>query len=455
MKIEKRQLWDKETGKDFFPVSHTDAVLTPQGESSEVRNTRQQQAVKGGGALASASDYPFMSLGEVKTTYQLNAKLNEVYAVTNPKYQGRLKLVRDGQVLWLDQIAVDWSQGYWMQVAYGAWAPSQDGQTLVHTDGGFHICWRMRNDSVQKPWVEINSQLRLKTINMQSLIGDGDITIDTEGQTISIDTELDPSSPNAIANSAVATALNGQYQDLMGQITDHLPNVKKVVYVSNDLESDPLPDTANEGDIAIGDGKVFVWDDGWVRDDETSNESFFFTYDGGLWKFVAGDSENLAELGKEADTQLNPNSNNAIANSVVAQNITYLNNLNASTQQDVDQLQDWQGLNGATLLPIDGTISQPYLIQGATYSGDSGKILIDPETGKAIMKVGNTNPVYYDKWTPKNTASLKRFGHQAYGNESLNGRSTFHHVYYCEQADGLHFYIISGVYILKISNGGV
>lgn len=455
MKIEKRQLWDKETGKDFFPVSHTDAVLTPQGESSEVRNTRQQQAVKGGGALASASDYPFMSLGEVKTTYQLNAKLNEVYAVTNPKYQGRLKLVRDGQVLWLDQIAVDWSQGYWMQVAYGAWAPSQDGQALVHTDGGFHICWRMRNDSVQKPWVEISSQIQLKTINHQSLIGDGDITIDTEGQTISIDTELDPSSHNAIANSAVATALNGQYQDLMGQIADHLPNVKKVVYVSNDLESDPLPDTANEGDIAIGDGKVFVWDDGWVRDDETSNESFFFTYDGELWKFADGDSENLAKLGKEADTLLNPNSNNAIANSVVAQQLASLIEMHNLTQATVDLLFDWRMLNGATLLPIDGSISQPYIIQGAKYNGRGGKVLIDPESGKAILKVGNTSPVYYDKWSDDPTTG--RYNHYAYGNQLVDesdSQVTRTCVYYCEESDGLHFYIVAGDELVGIPLGG-
>lgn len=50
----------------------------------------------------------------------------------------------------------------------------------------------------------------LKTINNESLIGDGNIEIGTGGTVITIDEHLDSGSTNAVANSAITIAIDGK-----------------------------------------------------------------------------------------------------------------------------------------------------------------------------------------------------------------------------------------------------
>lgn len=216
MEIEKRQLWDKKTGKDFVPVGHTDATLTPTGETAEARNTRQIEAVQGVGKDANAYLYPFMSLGDVSTIEEVNSLLDTVYHTTDVKYQGRLRIKCNGQILWIDQTAINYTKGYWMQVAYGPYAPSIDGSGLTRDGENFHVSWRMHTLGMDKAWRDAFQPIVMKTINGQSVIGYGNITIDTQQQ-ITVDTELNGSSSNAIANSAVSSAMNELQEQIDGK----------------------------------------------------------------------------------------------------------------------------------------------------------------------------------------------------------------------------------------------
>lgn len=49
---------------------------------------------------------------------------------------------------------------------------------------------------------------QLKTINGEPITGSGDITVTGGGSTVTVDSDLDPSSSNPVANSAIATAIN-------------------------------------------------------------------------------------------------------------------------------------------------------------------------------------------------------------------------------------------------------
>lgn len=54
------------------------------------------------------------------------------------------------------------------------------------------------------------SGVDIKTINGESLLGNGNITISGGGGSIAIDTDLDTSSTNAVENRAIATAIEGK-----------------------------------------------------------------------------------------------------------------------------------------------------------------------------------------------------------------------------------------------------
>lgn len=210
--MKKRQLYDKKTGKNFVPISHTKAVLTPTGETAEARNTRQQQAVQGTGVSASANRYPFMSLGDVTSIADVNRLLDTAYTSTDTKYQGRLRLRRSGQVAWVDQVLMNSLLGNWVQVLYGCYAPSSTGNSVV-VDGKYHILWRQRTGTTSMPWRDLTSQMTLKTINGQSIAGSGNIQI-SDAKQITIDKELDADSENAIANKVVTESIEAIQTDL-------------------------------------------------------------------------------------------------------------------------------------------------------------------------------------------------------------------------------------------------
>lgn len=110
----------------------------------------------------------------------------------------------------------------------------------------------MRWNGVQL--VELSTIPTLKTINGQSVIGTGDITIDTEGQTISIDTDLDPNSPNAVANSTVSHAI----ADLQ-QAIENCPDSVIVDSALSETSTNPVQNKVVTKAVRERDKLIRVW----------------------------------------------------------------------------------------------------------------------------------------------------------------------------------------------------
>ena len=98
----------------------------------------------------------------------------------------------------------------------------------------------------------------------------------------------------------------------MLQILSHLPDVENVKYITSDIESNPLPTTAKEGDIAIADGNVFQWHNGgWTLDNERTQKAFFAFYNGDLYKYTDGDLELAVKLPDASSPTNSDNTQNA------------------------------------------------------------------------------------------------------------------------------------------------
>lgn len=180
--------------------------------------TKLEQKLRGVGSYANAGTYPTFRLGDFSTMDEVNNAINQVYSDEGcTTHQGHLRLTRNGQMIFIDQYAIDYSVGKWAQVAFGMVAPSADGLQLKQAGDHPHILWRMAGVDDDR-WHDISGTMSLKTINGQSLLGEGNIVVGGGGGTpFTIDEELDPTSHNAIANSAVATAI-GQLEEAIQQV---------------------------------------------------------------------------------------------------------------------------------------------------------------------------------------------------------------------------------------------
>ena len=89
------------------------------------------------------------------------------------------------------------------------------------------------------------SGTNIKTINNESILGSGNITIQGGGGSVTIDPSLDSGSTNAVANSAITTAFNscltvGTYWDMVGTPRKNVPLRLKRYGISgyNDIKID-------------------------------------------------------------------------------------------------------------------------------------------------------------------------------------------------------------------------
>lgn len=358
--MKKRQLYDKKTGKNFVPISHTKAVLTPTGETAEARNTRQQQAVQGTGVSASANRYPFMSLGDVTSIADVNRLLDTAYTSTDTKYQGRLRLRRSGQVAWVDQVLMNSLLGNWVQVLYGCYAPSSTGNSVV-VDGKYHILWRQRTGTTSMPWRDLTSQMTLKTINGQSIAGSGNIQI-SDAEQITIDQELDADSENAIANKVVTTAVN---------------NLRSSINFILNKDSNIIP--------------VTIWADSIDED----------TYEDGIWWYKP--TENKLYRNEDGTWDDHGTVSEGTILVKLSENSFYHKNATGMKEVYGDEMKTLQ-----TKVPrfyhVENTITNNrYTPESGTYEGNGGYVIIDKQTPRPVLVVSeNSTLKYYLNWTSTN-----------------------------------------------------
>ena len=169
------------------------------------------QLIRGQGASASARQYPFLDLGNVASQQAVNEVFDSIYQASDDKYNGPMRIARNGALILLSQHVVKALPGepwHWAQCAAGMITPAADGDSLSAASA-FNICVRYTDyQGNATPWrlVSGSGTMQLKTVNGQSLIGEGNITISASGQ-INIDSQVNPSSNNAVSGAAVAAAI--------------------------------------------------------------------------------------------------------------------------------------------------------------------------------------------------------------------------------------------------------
>lgn len=384
------QLYQKDSG-EFYPKTHTGAVLTPDGRTAEQRNSDQMSDIEGKlsgkGSSASAAQYPMLFLGSFNSLGEANAKLNQVYNSTEWKYQGRLRLSVNSVTLWVEQYAINVTQGMWMQVAYGPFAPSADGSALVAEQGKAHVSFRMYNGHVNRAWTDFATNgLSLKTINGQSIIGSGDIHIEGGGSAVTIDPSIDETSEHAVQNKAIAKAI----ADLNAAIEGITQAEGGVVMV--DFWAGTQPSTANDGDMFYNTSarKLFKMEHGdWVE--QTLAEDCMY---------VAKPSGTLYRWEGDAMTSLY----------LALENRLRSLELNAVTQGDVDSMiaeeLDGRGVLDASKMKTIGGVSvvksgSDTNIPMKTINGNeligSGDITVEGGSGGCPIEPALWSSNYQDK----------------------------------------------------------
>lgn len=158
-------------------------------------------------------------------------------------------------------------------VAYykgGRWFSEPYAADLLYIDCVHERLMRWNGEQL----VELSSFPSLKTINGQSVIGTGDITIDTEGQTISIDTDLDASSQNAVANSTVSNAI----ADLQQAIEDCSDSVV-VDSALSETSTNPVQNKVVTKAVRERDKLIRVWGSDYQTSSDWEVGDFWFNED--------------------------------------------------------------------------------------------------------------------------------------------------------------------------------
>ena len=189
-----------------------DMALQARVADLQAADDELKKIVRGDETVANAWKNPFVDLGNYATQGEVNAKLNSVYHANDMKYNGLLRISRNGAVMQVSQhgIKTTGDEWYWAQCVAGMVQPSGDG-TALDASQKFGICVRWTDYlGNATPWQTYaggsGGDIQLKTINGQSLKGEGNIEISAEGS-ITIDDVVSETSANAVSSRAVAHAI--------------------------------------------------------------------------------------------------------------------------------------------------------------------------------------------------------------------------------------------------------
>lgn len=171
----------------------------------------------GNGPSANANLYPFLNLGNVTSQSDVNTILDTVYTATDMKYNGRMRLTRNGALLLISQHVVNSAEGHWAQCVMGMVTPSADGNSLLQANGFAIVARSTDYNGNATPWRAIGGTQTFKTINGVPITGEGNIQVSPQGS-IAIDGIVDPSSENAVSGKGVAKAIKAAKEELTANV---------------------------------------------------------------------------------------------------------------------------------------------------------------------------------------------------------------------------------------------
>ena len=345
-----------------------------------------ENKLRGVGNNASANKYPILHLGDVSDINGVNELLQTAFSSTDVKYQGRLRLTRNGQVIYVEQYGINYPAAKWAQVVYGMVSPSQGEVELVQAFDHPHIVWRMADVDVdsttEKPkWHDMSDSISLKTINGNSLLGEGNITIG-ESEQITVDGTLDGTSDNAVSNKVVKT----QVYDVLAEAIQQVMGEKDVKTIDN---WGTVPSTADK-DVYAYDStskQLYHRENGHWNQVELSKHALYIkASDNTEWRWTGTDMEKIG--GGSFPT--------------VSQTVTDGDVNPVSGEAVFEAIRAAQGSQSAypsrEILPFDDIITSTVTLQESGYSGDGGTVVFSTVQGRFLLRVGLLSYQYYATW---------------------------------------------------------
>lgn len=333
--MKKRQLYDDKG--DFYPITHSEAVLTPSGKTvEEVLNEHKvdfERELRGGGQ---ANIDPFKDMGAFATPADFNAALNSAFASTDGTLQGHLRYICQGQVVWADQIALDFSRGKWMQVVYGVYKPSANGASLVYDYQKYHVAYRWATtDNPSALWQDALTDKVFATINGNRIDQGGNLEIGggSGGGDVVIDDALDGASHHAIQNAAVYDALYGA-----NGVANAIRNLQQAMTAGKVVMVDgwgALPSNPTEGMVAFSEGKIKTYTNSlWGNGEEPDPSALYVKKNVNIvYRWDADNEEMYPLVGQEIDDAWVLNSSRPVQSKVLAKRFKKLEIAMFGTEQ--------------------------------------------------------------------------------------------------------------------------
>ncbi len=311
----------------------------------------------------------------------------------------------------------------------GTWRPEACDDSLLYVDcGGGRL---LRYDGTAL--TELSS-ITLKTVNGQSLIGGGNIEIATEGA-IAVDTQLSPTSGNAVANSAVATRL-GVHSDRIGALEAQaaeagakegwgLVPVKGILPsgISYTIERSGYAGAGGELWLDAESGRVVLVVEGgddaaryytaWNDNGRLSSDAYDLSRK--LMMYVEGDTLHIGvqtangfvetgiggDSAVTVDNALDAASNNPVRNAAVTRAVNLINqSLSTDVTPALAELLGKSEIAGTQVLPVDGIIDSTYAVERTSYAGSGGAVLVDEANARCVLRVNQGGvSKYYLSWS--------------------------------------------------------
>lgn len=225
---------------------------------------------------------------------------------------------------------------------------------LVNDEGFITIA--ALNGYATETWVQNQGYLtehqHLKTVNNQSLIGDGNIVIEASGGSVTVDSYLDPTSTNPVQNKVVTMALNGKL-DVSAYTPVDLSNYATKQWVENKnylTEHQPLK-TIN-GQVISGSGNIVIESSGTsITVDEdldptstnpVENKAIVGALNGKLDASAYTPTDLSNYYNKQEVNNLIPTSNSALTNDMhyitSAETVNFATTANTYTKTEVNNI---------------------------------------------------------------------------------------------------------------------
>lgn len=305
--MKKKYVYDQDG--TFYPITHTQAVMTPDGRTLEEKMQSSSNDVEGkltGGGGANV--YPFKHLGTFANVSLANNALDAAFVSSDAALQGHLRLIVNGQIMWCDQYALNYSLGHWLQVVFGVFKPSNDGSQLIYDYSKYHVAYRYRDGNNTPSWKDYSVDgLDLDTIVnlvVEALGGSGG------GAPAVVDSSLDPTSTHAIQNKVVYDVLYNESTGLATQISAIQTSLTAGKIVMADGWG-VLPSNPEEGMVAFVGGKIKTYTSGaWSDADPDETALYVAKASNVLYRWNGDVMESM--VGQEVDDEWKYNSTKAV-----------------------------------------------------------------------------------------------------------------------------------------------